>query len=51
MTAEKFVLYSLRSDGASTAANKDISDRLISKQDKWSSEKARNGYTRDNAAV
>ena len=49
-TREVF-LHSLRSDGASTAAHQGISDRLISKQGKWSSKKARKGYNRDNAAA
>ena len=44
MTPEKFCLNSLRSNGALPAANNDISDRLISKQSHWSSEKARDGY-------
>ena len=36
--------HSLRSGGASSGANNHISDRLISKEGYWSSEKARNGY-------
>ena len=46
-TPENFGLHSLRSGGASAAANNGISDRLISKQGRWSSEKARNGYIKD----
>ena len=46
-TPESFGLHSLRSGGASAAANSGISDRLISKQGRWSSEKARNGYIKD----
>ena len=45
---ENFGLHSLRSGGASAAANNGISDRLISKQSCWSSEKARNGYVKDS---
>ena len=48
MTPEKFGLHSLRSGGASAAANNGISDRLISKQGR-SSEKARSGYIKDSA--
>ena len=47
-TPNNFGLHSLRSDGASAAANNGISDRLISQQGRWSSEKARNGYLEDN---
>ena len=47
MTPEKFGLNSFRSGGASAAANNGISDRLISKQGRWSSEKARNDYIKD----
>ena len=46
-TPKNFGLYILRSGGASAAANNDISDRLISKQGRWSSEKTRNGYIKD----
>ena len=48
MTPENFGLHSLRSGGASAAANNRISDRLISKQGGWSSEKGRNGYIKDS---
>ena len=47
-TPENFGLHSLRSGGASAAANNGISDRLISKQGRWSSEKGRNGYIKDS---
>ena len=47
-TPENFGLHSLRSGGASAAASNVISDRLISKQGRWSSEKARNGYIKDS---
>ena len=45
---ENFGLHSLRSGGASAAANNGISDRLISKQGRSSSEKARKGYIKDS---
>ena len=38
-TPENFGLHSLRSGGASAAASNSISNRLISKQGRWSSEK------------
>ena len=47
-TLEKFGSHILRSDSASAAANNDISDRPISKQGCWSSEKTRNGYIKDS---
>ena len=43
-----FGLHSLKSDSASAVANSSISDRLISKQGRWSSEKAKNGYIKDS---
>uniref|UniRef100_A0A7M5XML7 Tyr recombinase domain-containing protein n=1 Tax=Clytia hemisphaerica TaxID=252671 RepID=A0A7M5XML7_9CNID len=42
-------LHSLRSGGASEAANNGISDRLISKHGRWSSNTSRNTYIKDNA--
>ena len=41
-------LHSLRAGGASAAAQHGVSARLISKQGRWSSESARNGYIQDN---
>ena len=38
-------LHSLRAGGASAAAQHGVSARLVSKQGRWSSETARNGYT------
>ena len=52
VTKEKtkdFGLHSLRSGGASAAANEGVPDRLISKQGRWSSTSSRDGYIRDNA--
>ena len=51
MKPENFGLQSLRSGGTSAAANNGISDRLISKQGRWSSEKARNGYIKDSDSI
>ena len=45
---EKFGLQSLGSGDASGADNSSISNRLISRQNRWSSEKARDGYIKDS---
>ena len=42
-------LHSLRSGGASEAANNGVSDRLISKHGRWSSNTSRNTYIKDKA--
>lgn len=44
----KYSLHSLRSGGASAAANNGVSDRKISKQGRWSSNSSRDGYIKDN---
>ena len=44
----KYGLHSLRSGGASAAANNGVSDRMISKHGRWKSEKGRNTYIKDN---
>ena len=41
-------LHSLRSGGASSAADKGVSDRLIGKHGRWSSNSCRDGYIKDN---
>ena len=41
-------LYSLRSGGTLAGANNGVSDRLISKQRRWSSTKLRNGYIKES---
>ena len=43
----KYGLHSFRSGGASEAASHGVSDRLISKHGRWSSDSARNGYIKD----
>lgn len=43
-----FGLHSLRSGGASAAAQNGVSDRLISKHGRWACEKSRNGYIKDS---
>ena len=42
----KFGLHSLRSGGATTAANAGIPDRLFKKHGRWRSEKAKDGYVK-----
>ena len=41
-------LHSLRSGGASGAANAGISDRLFKRHGRWRSETAKDGYVQDN---
>jgi len=41
-------LHSLRSGGATAAAEGNIDERLISKHGRWSSEKSKNGYIKDS---
>ena len=40
----KFELHSLRSGGASAAANLGVNDRLFKKQGRWKSDKVKDGY-------
>lgn len=44
----KFGVHSLRSGGATAAANLDIPDRLFKAHGRWRSETAKNGYIQDN---
>ena len=48
---EKYGLHSLRDGGASAAGNNGVTDRLVSKQGRWSSEKARNGSIKDSVST
>ena len=41
-------LHSFRAGGASAAANSNISDRLFKRHGRWRSEKAKDGYVKDN---
>ena len=47
---KNFGLHSLRAGGASAAANAHVSDRLFKKHGRWKSEKAKDGYIKDNVA-
>ena len=40
--------HSMRSGGATAAANKDVSDRLISKHSRWSTKGSRDRYIKDS---
>ena len=44
----KFGLHSLRSGGATAAANRGISDRLFKRHGRWLSESAKDGYIKDS---
>ena len=45
---EKFGLHSLRSGGATLAANNGVSDRLFKRHGRWKSETAKDGYVKDS---
>lgn len=44
----EYGLHSLRAGGASAAANANINDRLFKRHGRWKSEKAKDGYIKDN---
>ena len=44
----KFGLHSLRSGGASAAANHGVPDRLFKRHGRWRSENAKEGYVQDD---
>ncbi|XP_072035512.1 integrase/recombinase xerD homolog [Amphiura filiformis] len=46
--SKKFGLHSLRSGGASAAANFGVPDRLFKKHGRWKSETAKDGYVKDS---
>ena len=48
--AKVFSLHSLRSGGASTAANAGVPDRLFKRHGRWKSESAKDGYVKDSVA-
>jgi hypothetical protein len=43
-----FGLHSLRAGGASTAASADIADQMFKKHGRWKSDKAKDGYVKEN---
>ena len=48
LNASKFGMHSLRSGGASAAANIGVPDRLFKKHGRWRSETAKDGYIQDS---
>ena len=44
----KFSLHSLRSGGATAAANAGVADRLFKRHGRWRSETAKDGYVKDS---
>jgi hypothetical protein len=44
----KYCLHSLRSGGATAAANKGVKDRMFKRHGRWLSEKAKDGYVKDS---
>jgi integrase len=48
MDKSKFSLHSLRSGGATAAANAGLSDRLFKKHGRWRSDNAKDGYVHEN---
>ena len=44
----KFSLHSLRAGGASAAANAGVTDRLFKRHGRWLSDRAKDGYVKDN---
>ena len=47
----QFSLHSLRSGGATAAANAGVPDRLFKRHGRWKSESAKDGYVKDSAAA
>ena len=48
LNKKSFRLHSLRAGGASTAANATINDRLFKRHGRWKSDKAKDGYVKEN---
>ncbi|WAQ97973.1 hypothetical protein MAR_022346, partial [Mya arenaria] len=44
----KYGFHSLRSGGATAAANKGVKDRMFKRHGRWASEKAKDGYVKDS---
>ena len=44
----KYCLHSLRSGGASAAANNGVKDRMFKRHGRWVSESAKDGYIKDS---
>ena len=48
LDSKLYGLHSLRTGGASAAANNDLPDRVIKKHGRWKSEKAKDTYCRED---
>ena len=48
LNAKQFGLHSLRSGGASAAANAGVPDRMFKRHGRWRSENAKDGYVKDS---
>ena len=48
LDVKKYCLYSLRSGGASAAANNSVKDRLFKRHGRWINKNAKDGYIKDN---
>ena len=46
-----FGLHSLRSSGATAAVNAGVNDRLFKRHGRWRSDKAKDGFVKDNLDV
>ena len=44
----KIAVHSLRSGGATAAANAGVKDRMLKRHGRWVSENAKDGYVKDN---
>ena len=48
LNKKQFGLHSLRSGGASAAANAGVPDRFFKRHGRWRSENAKDGYVKDS---
>ena len=48
LNVKDYGTHSLRSGGATAAANADVPDRLFKRHGRWQSDKAKDGYVKDN---
>ena len=48
---KQYGLHSLRSGGATTAANRGVPDRLFKRHGRWRSETAKDGYVHENESA
>ncbi|XP_057290778.1 uncharacterized protein LOC130613452 [Hydractinia symbiolongicarpus] len=51
LSSPKFSPHSLRSGGATAAANRGVPDRLFKRHGRWRSEKAKDGYVQDDISI